>query len=218
LLLLSPIVLLTLVGAGRAVVVGETRSTTAWLLAAWVIWLGVWVITPNAATYHIAGALVLGAALGAHAIRGMAAKSRGWTALALGLVLSLCLTSAPLRSGLGGWVNGHTYPLARVAWLLDEVRSRGGGCLCLVPWHPIFIPTVSPVYVSNERNSRRWGEALEWAARRRPAAVMSRRFNLMAERERVSQSQVDQLMKILKQHYELRSAGSAGFWLLKTGH
>ncbi len=134
----------------------------------------------------------------------------------MGVILSLCLASAPLRSGVGGWADGYLYPLARVAWLLDAVRSRGGGCLCLVPWHPIFISTVSPVYVSNERNSRRWGEALEWAAQSWPAAVMSRRFNIMAERGKVSEAQVARIMKILEENYQLRSAGSAGFWLLKT--
>jgi hypothetical protein len=113
-------------------------------------------------------------------------------------------------------VNGHTYPLARVAWLLDAVRSRGSGCLCIVPWHPIFISTVSPVYVSNERNSRRWGEALEWAAERRPAAVMSRRYYLMVERGTISEAQADRIMKVLSESYRLHSAGSAGFWLLDT--
>ncbi len=230
LLQLSPLFLLSLIGAAslllrregrRAPTSSATGATPAWLLAAWMaaaclLWSGVWLLAPNTGTYHIAGLFVLGAPFGAHALDRLLSTQQRVAMLATGLLLSLCLASAPLRSGVGGWTNGYTYPLARVAWLLDAVRSRGGGCLCLVPWHPIFIPTVSPVYVSNERNSRRWGEAVEWAAERRPAAVMSRRFYLLAERGKISQEQADRIVQVLKQNYRLRSAGSAGFWLLKS--
>jgi len=222
---LAPLFLLTTIGAARMLFqrVGE-RADVALLVAAWALWLCVWAIAPSAGTYHIAGALVLGAGLGAHALDGLASslasslasKQARWAPFAMGLILSLCMASAPLRSGVGGWVKGYTYPLARVAWLLDAVRSRGDGCLCLVPWHPIFISTVSPVYVSNERGSRRWGEALEWAMERRPAAVMSRRFNRMAEDGKITASQADRIVRVLRENYKLHSAGSAGFWLLNS--
>ena len=75
---------------------------------------------------------------------------------------------------------------------------------------------MSPVYVSNQRKSRRWGEALDWAAEHRPAAVMARSFASLPERGIASKAQVARLTKILREHYELRSSSSAGFWLLKT--
>ena len=38
----------------------------------------------------------------------------------------------------------------------------------------------------------------------------------MAKREKISKAQADRITKILAENYQLRSAGSAGFWLLKT--
>jgi hypothetical protein len=183
-----------------------------------LLWMSLWTFTPNAATYHIAGALILGSSLAAGALASLAVRWRSFAGrVALGCVIALCLGTAPLRSGIGGFVRGYSYPLGDVAWLLDEVRRRGDGCLCIVPWHPIFVATVAPVYRSNEIRSGRWTEAIEWTLANRPAAVMAPRFSGLVDRGVVTEPERVRMMNFLNQHYRLEPRGPVGFWLLRDG-
>ena len=192
-----------------------SRSVRRSAVAAWALWMSLWTFTPNAATYHIAGALVLGGALGAPALDA-AARWRGAAGrFGLGLLLALCLGTSPLRSGIGGFVPGYSYPLSEVAWLLDQVRARGDACLCIVPWHPIFVSSVAPVYRSNEIRSGRWSEAVRWTLANRPAAVMAPRFAGLVRRGVLTERERARMMDFLNAHYELVPAGAAGFWLLR---
>ena len=191
-----------------------TRRTVAFVF---VMWISLWTFTPNAATYHIAGALILGSSFAAGALAALAVRWRSLAGrAALGCVIAICLGTAPLRSGIGGFVRGYSYPLRDVAWLLDEVRLRGDACLCIVPWHPIFIATVAPVYRSNQMRSGDWGAAVEWTLATRPAAVMAPRFSGLVARGILEEAERARMMSFLNQHYDLESRGPAGFWLLRV--
>ena len=219
---MAPFFALALVGSAMVMVqrVGPagvaSRSLRQATVAAWLLWLSVWTFTPNAATYHVAGALVLAGALGAPALDAIAGRwQRAGGCFGMGLLIALCLGTAPLRTGWGGFVRGYSYPLSSVAWLHRAVRERGDSCLCIVPWHPIFTANVAPVYRSNEVRSGRWSEAVAWTLSNRPAAVMAPRFAGLVKRGALSEAERARMMQFLNAHYELVSRGTAGFWLLR---
>ena len=189
---------------------------TARLLGlALLLWLGVWGLTANLLTYHVAGAALLAAVLAAPALAELlTGRASAWRDLCVATLLVLCMGSWIFRTGVLGETPGVTLAVRDVAWLQRAVARRGGSCLCVAPYHPIFVRDAPRVFRYHELFSPRWAEAVDWALERRPGAIVS----LHDPRVLVALGSLDEprrqaLAALLRRGYRAQHLAEARVWL-----
>jgi len=183
-------------------------------LASLVLFFAFAALAPNYLPYHIAGGLILGAAIGAGVVdRLVAWGRRGLRPVWVGLALAVAMGDTWIRSGVVGRVEGSTARVADIQALLDVTRRRGRTCLCLAPMHPIFALDAGHIYTGFDRYSWRWGDTVDRVLSRPPGVVMDFSWAGLVQRQRITSDQRIELANLLEQRYRPITIGGQRFWL-----
>jgi len=204
-------------GSGSSGEDGEVPARRI-IVMAWAMWMAVWVVAPNYSSYHVAGGLVLSGVLGAWALEEIfLALAPRWRPLALTVVIALCLWGASFGAVSGRFRGGGTYPLQDVAKLQEAIASRGGLCLCVMPYHPIFLTEESPILIAHDSASERMQEAIDWALLHKPGVVtMPHSFALAVDRGEVTREGEAAILRLLSDEYTLERKGRLRLWVRKA--
>jgi hypothetical protein len=182
-----------------------------------VLWTSVLLLTGNFLTYHVAGALLLAAVLGAPVLASLLARRvRPRQDALAALVLVLSMGAWIFRTVITGETPGVKLDVREVARLQRAVARRDGACLCVAPYHPIFVREGPRVFRYHELFTPRWSEAVAWALARHPGAVVSLRPpRAMVSDGSISEAQREALVAMLRGAYTPHRFGRATVWLTR---